>query len=114
MDINGIHDADFRCFPRTIILERTVRLRSDGKTMQNLRCECLVFKVPLEEVKWEVDNSSKCVNFTKVASFVIKKYAKTAVILTQLYRIAVVAGASVTNECSFSALQRIDAPTGEE
>ena len=50
-------------------------------------------------------------NFNKVSSYVIKKHAKAAVILSQLYKLSVVAGyASVTNECSFSALQQRDSP----
>ena len=41
----------------------------------------------------------------------MKRYEKAADILSQLYKLAIVAGyASVTNECSFSASQQIDAP----
>ena len=47
----------------------------------------------------------------KVANYIMKRYAKAADILSQLYKLAIVADyASVTNECSFSALQQIDAP----
>ena len=83
----------------------------DGKSFANLRSECQVFKVPLAEVAWDIDPSTKSIDFNKVASYVIKHFSKAAVILTQLYKLSVVAGyASVTNECSFSALQQIDSP----
>ena len=83
----------------------------EGKSLKNLRAECQVFKVPLEEVEWDIDQSTKSIDFNKVTSYVIKHFSKSAVILTQLYKLSVVAGyASVTNECSFSALQQIDSP----
>ena len=41
----------------------------------------------------------------------IKNYSGAATVLTQLYKLSITAGyASVTNECSFSALQQIDSP----
>ena len=88
----------------------SINTKLAGKSFQNLRAECSVFKVPLQEVDWEIDPSSKCIDMNKVANYVMKRYAKFADILSQLYKLAIVAGyASVTNECS-SVLQQIDAP----
>ena len=89
----------------------SINTKLAGKSFQNLQAECSVFKVPLQEVDWEIDPSSKCIDTNKVANYVMKRYAKAADTLSQLYKLAIVAGyAIVTNECSFPALQQIDAP----
>ena len=82
-----------------------------GKTLKHLKSECQVFQPVLSEIEWEVDVSTKTININDVASYVLKNFSKAAVILSELFKISIVAGyASVTNECSFSSLQKIDAP----
>lgn len=82
-----------------------------GKSLKNLRAECQVFRPVLTEIEWNVDPSTKSININDVAGYVIKNFSKAAIILTELFKLSVVAGyASVTNECSFSSLQKIDAP----
>ena len=85
------------------------RLR--GKSFDNLCAECQVFKPVLSAVEWNLDSSTKSINLNDVAGYVIKNYSSAACILSNLYRLGVTAGyASVTNECSFSSLQQVDAP----
>lgn len=82
-----------------------------GKTMENLKAECQVFRPVLSSQKWNVDPSTKSINVNDVAGYMIKHYSSAAIVLTQLYRLGITAGyASVTNECSFSSLQQVDSP----
>ena len=83
----------------------------EGKTIDNLRAECQVFRPVLQSSEWTVDPSTKSININEVAGYMIKNYAGAATVLTQLYKLSITAGyTSVTNECSFSALQQIDSP----
>ena len=83
----------------------------EGKTIDNLRAECQVFRPVLQSYEWTVDKSTKSININDVAGYMIKNYSGAATVLTQLYKLSITAGYdSVTNECSFSALQQIDSP----
>ena len=63
-----------------------------GKSFKTLHSEWQAFKVPLEEVEWEIDPCTKSIDFIKVANYVVKMFSKGAVIPTRLYKLSVVAG----------------------
>ena len=81
-----------------------------GVSSKDLKAECRIFSRVLKDAKWP-EKKDRRIDLVAVASIIAKDHGKSALILSNLYRVAVTAGfTSPRVECLFSALTRIDLP----